>query len=325
VAPASGLTVLYLLPVLVVAIRRGQWLAYASAVLSSLAYNYLFVQPRGQFAIAHPQDLVDLVVLLLVAAVVSRLAAGARERAQDAAEAEAARRTRDLQRALLHAVSHDLRSPLTAITAAGSALRGELSVAERGELLKVIAGESKRLGRMVDDLLDLGRIDAGAAAPEPDWCDLGEVVGTAADGVEGAAAIKISWPPRLPLVRADAAHLERAFANLLGNAVKHSQPSGAVSVSGEVIDGRATIQVTNQGDEIDPAERELIFEPFFRGQGQRGRGSGLGLAIARGLVEANGGTVELLPAFGSVTFAVSFPVEEQPAGAAALPGEETDG
>jgi two-component system sensor histidine kinase KdpD len=299
-------------PVLVVAIRRGQWWAYPTAVLSSLTYNFLFVTPRDEFAIAHTQDVVDLLVLLLVAAVVSRLAAGARQRAAHAAEAETAKRTRDLQRSLLHAVSHDLRSPLTAIATAGSALRGPVTAEEQDELLEVISLEGKRLGRMVDDLLDFSRIEAGAALPATDWCDLREVMATAADGVGTEAPIEISWGEPLPLVWADGAHLERAFANLLGNAVKHAEAGTSVTVSGHVSSGRVAVQIANRGDHIPAEERALIFEPFFRGSGRRGTGSGLGLAIARGLVIANGGTIELLTESDNVTFVISFPLSAVP-------------
>src|SRR5436190_367720 len=196
VAPATGLGVVYLLAVLFVAIRRGEIPALATAVLSVLALNYFFIEPRHRLTISDSENVVALVVFLIAAIVVGRLAAIARQRASEAeeraseaaareqearvlaaaassvleaaelsAQVEAARRADIAKTALLHAISHDLRSPLTAITTAAAGLRGDISAADRESLHEVIDGESARLARLVDDLLDLSRIQAGAANP----------------------------------------------------------------------------------------------------------------------------------------------------------------
>ena len=120
-------------------------------------------------------------------------------------------------------------------------------------------------------------------------------------------------PPDLPLVRADQAQLERVFANLIDNAVRHSPPDVPVRVTGVRAAARVTIKVIDRGRGVPVSERGRIFEPFTRGQGS-GRGSGLGLAIARGFVEANGGRIVLQSGITAETsFAVSFPVVAQPA------------
>ncbi len=131
---------------------------------------------------------------------------------------------------MLHAISHDLRSPLTAITTAAGGLPTRALRADRADLLSVIEDEAARLARLVDDLLDLSRIEAGAVDPRPDWCDLHDVV-AGPRPVRAAASIRGSSCPRdLPLVRADPAQLERVFANLLDNAVRFS-PDGDPSVT----------------------------------------------------------------------------------------------
>jgi two-component system sensor histidine kinase KdpD len=234
-----------------------------------------------------------------------------------AAEAEATRRADVAKTALLHAISHDLRSPLTAITTAASALDDpDLSGADRAELVSVIELESARLSGLVDDLLDLSRIEAEAVNPNPDWCDLRDVVVTAAAQprtVHGDHPIEFRLPQDLPLVHADAAQLERVFANLIDNAIKFSPPGQPVTVSGSVAGGRVVVRVSDRGAGIPRSERARIFEPFVRGRGS-GRGSGLGLAICRGFVEANGGRIALQTGTGKETsFAVSFPLVGQPA------------
>ena len=232
------------------------------------------------------------------------------------AEAEAAHRADVAKTAVLHAVSHDLRSPLTAITTAADGLRqGALSDADREDLLSVIDSESQRLTRMVGDLLDLSRIQAGAVNPRPDWCDVRDVVSGAVSQVRaerGEHPVRIELPDELPLVQADAAQLERVFANLIDNAVRHSPPSVPVRISGGAGGGRVTVRVIDRGRGIPPAQRSQVFEPFFRGRGGE-RGSGLGLAICRGFVEANNGRIQLSVSDGTA-FSVSFPAAREPVG-----------
>ena len=240
-----------------------------------------------------------------------------RERvSRQSAEAEAARRADVAKTAVLHAISHDLRSPLTGITASAGALRGgRLSYADREELVSVIETEAARLARLVDDLLDLSRIQAGAVNPRTDWCDLQETVVNAAaqaQAVEGEHPIEYALPADLPLVKADPAQLERVFSNLVQNAIKFSPPDQPVRVTGGVGGGRVTVRMIDHGRGIPPSQRNQVFEPFFRGR-DSGRGSGLGLSISRGFVEANGGRIQMQTGTAEGTsFAVSFPLVPQP-------------
>jgi two-component system sensor histidine kinase KdpD len=234
----------------------------------------------------------------------------------EAVETAALRRSDDVKTALLRAVSHDLRTPVTAIVAAGHALgSGSLTAEERAELSGAVVDGGDRLASLVDNLLDLSRLQAGGAQPHEDWVSLEEVLLTAREGLaEDAGAVRLTIDPDVPAVRADAAQLERAFANLLENASRYSggQP---VSVQVRRSGSRVVVYVVDQGPGVQPAERARIFEPFYRGRATSGdswTGSGLGLAIAKGFVEANGGTisVESLPGQGS-SFIVSLPIEPE--------------
>jgi len=216
--------------------------------------------------------------------------------------------------ALLRAVSHDLRSPLTAIvTAAGTIGSPTVTDDERDELAAVITSEARRLARLVDQLLDLSRLEAGAAEPRADWVALDEVIASAIESLDRPASdFALALDRDLPLVRADAAQLERAIANVLDNAVRHSG-GHPVSVRARGVGNRLLVRVVDRGPGVPPAQQERIFEPFYRAgtDGTGGhRGSGLGLAIARGLISVNGGRiwVESLPGQGT-TFAMEFPVE----------------
>jgi two-component system sensor histidine kinase KdpD len=238
-----------------------------------------------------------------------------RERvAEQAADTEAAKRADVARTAILHAISHDLRSPLTSITTAAAALRDSgITAVEHSELLDAIEEEGVRLARLVGDLLDLSRIEAGAVAPQPDWCDLHDTIGSAVAQLHTEHPVEFRLPDGLPLVRADAAQLERVFSNLIENAIKHSPPAVPVTLTAGVGSGRVTVRVIDHGRGIPASDRARVFEPFFRGRRDTGSGSGLGLAICRGFVEANGGQIVLQSSHGPGTsFAVSFPLVKQP-------------
>jgi two-component system, OmpR family, sensor histidine kinase KdpD len=233
-----------------------------------------------------------------------------RRLAEQAAEAEAARRADVAKTALLQAVSHDLRSPLAAITAATGALNsGVVAESDQSELLSVIEGESARLERLIGDLLAVSRIEAGAVDPDLDWTDLRDTVTTAAVHVRarhGEYPIEIALPEDLPLVRADPVQMERVFENLIENAIKFSPDGAPVRIEGGG-GQRTVVRVSDSGRGIPPSQRAHVFEPFWRGR-DGAPGSGLGLAIARGFVDANGGRIQLSSRPGEgTTFAVSFP------------------
>jgi two-component system, OmpR family, sensor histidine kinase KdpD len=243
--------------------------------------------------------------------------AAERERAAArGAEAEAARQADAAKTVILHAVSHDLRSPLTAIRTAAAGLREEATTAaDRRALIDAIEQEADRLTRLIGNLLDLSRIEAGAVHPRTDWCDLLDVISSAVSHVPGAAEsgrIQIELDGELPLVRADASQLERVFANLIENALRYSPDGKPVRVSGGTGAGKVTVRIIDRGPGVPISQRNAIFKPFHTGNERDG--AGLGLAICKGFVEANGGELRLqADSADGTAFAVSFPLVEQPA------------
>ena len=232
---------------------------------------------------------------------------------REAVEAETLRRSDLVKTALLRAVSHDLRSPLTGITTAVGALRRDdlvFSDEDRRELLDTIAVDAERLSRLVGDLLDLSRLEAGGAEPEPEVWSLDELVRGAVAGVTDPGRVEVAGEQ--PLVNVDAVQIERVLANLLENALKFSPPETTVHVRITATRQEAIVRVVDQGPGVDEQELERVFEPFYRGSNRAG--AGLGLAIARGFAEANGGRVwaESRPGQGA-TFALALPVVEVPA------------
>jgi two-component system, OmpR family, sensor histidine kinase KdpD len=235
---------------------------------------------------------------------------------REALEAETLRRSDLVKTALLRAVSHDLRTPLTGILTAIGALRNEtlaLTDADRQELLETIDTESERLARVVGDLLDLSRLEAGGAAPEPEVWSLDELVRQTVERL--GARDRVEVVGEAPLVHVDAAQIERVLANLIENALKFSPPGEAVFVRITATRKEAIVRVVDRGPGLAEEELERVFEPFYRRPGETRGGAGLGLAIARGFAEANGGRVwaESRPGQGA-TFALALAVAEIPVG-----------
>jgi two-component system sensor histidine kinase KdpD len=226
----------------------------------------------------------------------------------EAVETAALRRSEELKTALLRMVSHDLRSPLTAIITAGHAVQSDsIGAEDRRQLGGAIVEEAERLSQMVANLLDLSRLEAGAARPRQVELGIDEVLEMATRQMRDHVELRLG--AELPPILADAAQLDRAFANLVHNAVFHAHGRD-VQVRAAAVGKRMVVRIVDQGRGIPAAERERIFEPFQRGSGAGERsGTGLGLAIAKGFIEANGGqiAVDSVPGLGS-SFVVSFPV-----------------
>jgi two-component system sensor histidine kinase KdpD len=229
----------------------------------------------------------------------------------EAVETAALRRSDELKTALLRMVSHDLRSPLTAVVTAGHAVQSDtLDAEDRRALGRAIVEEGERLSRMVANLLDLSRLESGAAAPRRVELAVDEVIEMAIERVRDHVELRLSSD--LPLIDADPAQLERALANVIENAVKHAGER-TVQVRAAAVGERVVVRVVDQGRGIPATERDRIFEAFQRGSDADDRsGTGLGLAIAKGFVEANGGqlTVESVPGQGT-SFVVTFSVPDR--------------
>lgn len=231
----------------------------------------------------------------------------------DVVETRALRHSDVVKTALLRAVSHDLRSPLTAILTAAAPLAGpSLADSERRELAADVESEARRLSRLIDQLLDLSRLEAKAADPRPGWVAVEEIVRTAIDDLgAGEGAFRVTLDSETPLVRADAAHLERAFANVLENSLRHSG-GHPVLVRGGGMHNRVMVRIVDRGPGLLPGQAERVFEPFYRSGSEEAshRGSGLGLAIAKGFLEANGGRIwfESLPG-QTTTCVIELPLE----------------
>jgi two-component system sensor histidine kinase KdpD len=209
-------------------------------------------------------------------------------------EAEAER----LRTALLSSLSHDMRTPLGAITGAASSLldeTGSLAEPARRGLLTAILTESQRMNRLIGNLLDMIRLETGALEVQREWQPLEEVVGVALIRLEERLRghlVEVRQPPDLPLVNLDGLLIEQVFVNLLENAVKYTPAGTAIEIGAAVREGAIVVEVADRGPGLPPGEETRVFEKFYRLPGTSGAGGvGLGLAICRGIVTAHGGRI----------------------------------
>ena len=249
-------------------------------------------------------------------------AAAALEQQRLAAEAEAARPIAEADRmrtALLAAVSHDLRTPLASAKAAVTSLRSEdvqWDAADHAELLATADESLDKLAHLVDNLLDMSRLQAGALSVFPRPADLEEIVARSLDDLGPAAkTIIVDIPDDLPEVGIDPAILERVIANLTANALRYSPLGKPPLLTASVLGDRVELRVVDRGPGIPEADRDRMFVPFQRlGDTDNTTGVGLGLALSRGLTEAMGGTLEPedTPG-GGLTMSLSLPAAPGPA------------
>jgi signal transduction histidine kinase/ABC-type multidrug transport system ATPase subunit len=232
-----------------------------------------------------------------------RLALEREEAASAHQEAAALRRSRELQRGFLSRLSHELRTPLTAIRGYASSLM-QKDVTWDGDsqqrFMGRIAAESARVGRLVDDLLDYSAIESGIMRLQPDWCDIRLVIDAAVACLppENAKRVTVTCDGALPVIWADHDRMEQVLVNLLTNAFAHNPPGTSVQVTGTRDQAEALISVRDDGTGMPPP-----------GSRSRTAGAGLGLSIARGIVQAHGGTMELNQVTKGTCFSVHLAIE----------------
>jgi two-component system sensor histidine kinase KdpD len=343
-----------LLNVLIIATRWGSLPALAASILAMLCFNFFFLPPFGTFNIAAPDNWVAIVVFLITAVTAGQLSARAKRRAEEAevgrreierlyaelrdaferaSHAEALRQSEKLKSALLDAVTHDLRTPLTSIKASITTLLDEvrgrvgephavLDADSRLEMMEVIDEESDRLNRFIGGLIELARIEAGELRLRRHWGAVDEIVSTAlvrAEPVTRGHTLELSIEKELPVVRVDERAVSEVVYTLVDNAAKYSPKGTTIRIAAERAgDELIEMSVEDQGAGIAADLRERVFDKFFRAtrdgdvKTPAPAGTGMGLAIARGIIEAHNGRIWIESARAGGTRAVfTLPVGDE--------------
>jgi K+-sensing histidine kinase KdpD len=310
----TSIALILVLPVILVAVTQGRGPALYASILVGLSFNFFFIGPFYSFLITRPEDVVAFVVFVTTAVLVGQLASRLEKRvlltqtqqkelaqvrgeferaAAQAAEADALRKSEQLKTALLDAVTHDLRTPLTSIKAAISTIRaGTVTPEVQRELFEVIEQESDRLNHFIQGMMDLARLEAGEIKLSSRNVASEEMVEDAllrAEPLLHGHQVEITIPAGLPAPRVDPRLISQVIFTLLENAARHSGAGARITVSVRQQEDNIRFAVEDEGAGIPPELRARVFEKFFR-SGAR-PGLGMGLAIARGIVQAHGGVM----------------------------------
>ena len=318
-----------LLAVLFAAIVFGSKPALAASALAMLCFNFFFLPPYHTLTIADPQNWVALTAFFITAVTVGQLSARAKRRAEEAeagkienrrlydelreafdraSEAEAVKRSERLKSALLDAVTHDIRTPLTSIKASATLLledrdEGEnsarLSDEDQYAMLEVIEHSANRLDRFVEGIIDLARIDAGDISLHRNWGAVEDIIDAAlaqAVPLTKKHHINVVVAEELPVIRVDSRTVTEVIYTLVDNASKYAPAGTTITISARrAADDTVAISVEDEGPGIPRHARELAFEKFYQADsntnGSSRTGIGMGLAIAKGIVEAHGGHI----------------------------------
>lgn len=343
----------FLLIVLFVATAWGSQPAVLAALLAVACFNFFFLPPYGTFTIADPHNWIAFFTFLITAVTVGQLSSRARRRAEEAdaarleierlylelqdsfeasSQAKALKQSERLKSALLDAVTHDLRTPLTAIKASVTTLlddqRSQNSANEtrldeegRQEMLEVIDEEADRLDRFIGGLMELARIEAGEMHLRRQWSSLDAIILAAMKRAAPRTRehrIESRLDDELPVVNVDERALVEVVYVLVDNAAKYSAPGSVIKVAAHAgTDKTVLVTVADQGPGIPPELRERVFDKFFRAMSEDDRGqppgTGMGLAIAQGIVEAHGGRIWIADGAEGrgAKFVVALPTGEQ--------------
>ncbi len=323
----------FLLIILFVATAWGPKPAILASVLGAACFNFFFLPPLGTFHIADPENWIALLAFLITAVTVGQLSSRAKLRADEATEArqeierlyhelqetfeqtsqaKALKQSERLKSALLDAVTHDLRTPLTSIKASVTTLLDDQRLSQAGknpvqladedrqEMLEVINEESNRLDRFIEDLMALARIEAGEMQLRREWGSFEEIVSAAMNRASPLIRdhpIEMRLDHQLPSVKVDERAMAEVVYVLLENAAKYSSAGGIIRLSAQAAEeDMLRLTIEDQGPGIPPDLRERVFDKFFRAMrngdlaGDK-PGTGMGLAIAKGIVEAHGGRI----------------------------------
>ena len=270
-------------------------------------------QPLGSLGLAGalPSQEVLNAVAYLVAIGIERVQA-----VEEAARAEGARQSEMLKSALLDALAHDIKTPLTSIKAAATSLLGAGPPPSDRELLSIIDEEADRLNQIAAEVVAMARIEAGKLHPDKRPHDVAEIVANTIAEMRpllGTRTVEVSVPESLPQVEVDFEFVQQVLKQLLDNAVKYSPEGSPLALRAELRYDTVIVSVADHGPGIEEDEQSRIFDKFFRGRRDRftTQGTGMGLAIAKGIVEAHGGRLWVASeaGLGSV-FRFSVPVHK---------------
>jgi two-component system sensor histidine kinase KdpD len=315
-----NIAMVYLLAVVIAALRFSRPVAIATAVACMLAFDYFFVPPKRAFVVDDFQYLLTFTIMLVVAIVISKLTEDIRGQAQKRAELETSAEAERIRSALLASVSHDLRTPLAVMSGASSTLAeaaDDLDPEERRALARGVFEQSVAMSEQVAKVLQMTRLETGSITLARDWNSIADLAGAVLGRLAQRLArhrVMTDFPADLPLVRVDAALIDQVLSNLVENAAKYTPEGTLIRLRANVEDGRVVVSIEDYGGGLPIADFEKIFAKFERGRAEgKVGGAGLGLSICRAIVMLHGGKIWAQQlAGGGTAFRFTLPLEAVP-------------
>lgn len=311
----ANFSLIYLLCVVWVSIQQGIYASFITTVMSFLCFNFFLINPLYTFLIYDPREVLDLIIFFVIANVTGRLAFNARQQAEQIRQSKQIEEAEQLKTAILHAVSHDLRTPLTLIkTSVSNLLTVPLQESDRREALETIESEVDALNQMIGNLLDLSRLEAGALQMNWGLNSLEEVIGDVVGRIwkrKHQGNVRMEFPHDMPYVPFDYGLMLQALTNLIENALRYEPALSTIIIRGRFTTEEAFLDIINHGNTISTEEKPFLFKPFYHGK-EKGGHVGLGLAIAKGILDAHGGNLWVSDTEGGgATFSLSLPRMER--------------
>ncbi len=302
----------FLMAVLVSGVTGSKGMVFFSAILGAASWNFFFIPPKFTLTINNADDFLMYLAFVIVALIAGYLTRRINE-AQRLKDSEA------LHQTLLNTISHELRTPLTAILGATAALEDETMIAHVHYIKTINKGlqvAANRLNQVIENLLDMNRLNSGMLSLNTDWHELNDLIGVVRNKLTPTLEkhhLSIQTPEEMPLLKIDFRLMDHALSNLLLNAIMYSRPESEIKLIVTQSKQTLSIQVGDEGPGLPENSIDQLFDKFYRAPGSPPGGTGLGLSIVKSIVELHHGTIEASNnAMGGAEFTIRLPIQEQP-------------
>lgn len=286
------------------------------AFLSALIWDFFFIPPHFTFHIESTDDALMLLMYFIIALVNGILTSKIRQLEKVELQKEERKNTIKLYKTLFDSISHELRTPISAIVGASDNLlqkKSRISKNNKSELITEISIAAFRLNRLIDNLLNMQRLESGLLKTKLDWCDINELINCPINRLKDELAshtLKIEIKSEFPLIKVDFGLIEQALFNLLHNATLYTPTDSIITINCTFENEQTTIIITDNGKGFTNEELQHIFSKFYRADNKNTGGTGLGLSIVKGFIEAHNGTIKVennIP--NGAKFTIQLPTE----------------
>jgi two-component system sensor histidine kinase KdpD len=310
-----SVALLLLFALSLLSLRMSLYPMLAAAMVSALVWNFFFIPPQFTFHIYSVEDGLMFGMYFIVALLNGVFSARIRRAEEQARQKEERANAAKLYDTIFNSLSHELRTPIASILGASDNLLTNSRLTEelKQNLYAEIGTSSERLNRLVDNLLNMSRLDSGFLQPKLDWCDLGELFAAVTRGLEKELKnhqLVVEVLDDLPLFKLDFGLMEQVLTNILYNATLYTPQGGLILLTGKFSENQCIITVKDSGPGLKSEDIDHVFEKFYRPKNAKSGGLGLGLSIAKGYTEVHGGTISVENAVeGGAVFTLRIPTE----------------